>query len=246
MIEEEPLTAPGDLGASYQRFFSFYYYFGGFPVNLEGQKTATLQETREALTALARLFAMNKDERYAAAIQRGYEYYRPKIENDFKPQYAPWHIQAYTDAYEQTHDEHYADYVYWLADGLIETMLRNDPHTLADETGRFFNPQYASWGPPHSSSTGIYTEGISYAYMLAEVRGDVTRMQKYRAAALAGARSLLLVQWTSDAAYYLKYPERVVGSFKVTITDNRGRIDQIGHAGNALSRVQAIISDTRK
>ena len=200
----------------------------------------------EALTALARLFAMNKDERYAAAIQRGYEYYRPKIENDFKPQYAPWHIQAYTYAYEQTHDEHYADYVYWLADGLIETMLRNDPHTLADETGRFFNPQYPSWGPPHSSSTGIYTEGISYAYVLAEVRGDVTRMQKYRAAALAGARSLLLVQWTSDAAYYLKYPERVVGSFKVTITDNRGRIDQIGHAGNALSRVQAIISDTRK
>lgn len=38
-----------NLGASYQRYFSFYYYFGGFPVNLDGQKTSTREEAEATL-----------------------------------------------------------------------------------------------------------------------------------------------------------------------------------------------------
>ncbi len=38
-----------NLGASYQRYFSFYYYFGGFPVNLDRLKTSTLDETKATL-----------------------------------------------------------------------------------------------------------------------------------------------------------------------------------------------------
>lgn len=41
-----------NLGASYQRYFSFFYYFGGFPVNLDGQKTSTREETIQTLEAL--------------------------------------------------------------------------------------------------------------------------------------------------------------------------------------------------
>lgn len=41
-----------NLGASYQRFFAFFYYFGGFPVNLDGQKTRTRDEAIETLRQL--------------------------------------------------------------------------------------------------------------------------------------------------------------------------------------------------
>lgn len=38
-----------NLGASYQRYFSFFYYFGGFPVNLDGLKTSTLDDATATL-----------------------------------------------------------------------------------------------------------------------------------------------------------------------------------------------------
>jgi hypothetical protein len=40
-----------NLGASYQRFFSVFYYFGGFPVNLDGEKTRTREDTINILKA---------------------------------------------------------------------------------------------------------------------------------------------------------------------------------------------------
>jgi hypothetical protein len=202
-----------------------------------GDETSTENEqfySGEALTALALVHRISPDARYGRALERGYVYYSEKLKHDFMPQYAPWHMQAYAIAYENSYDERYAAYTFWLADGLIETMLDNDKHAQADEVGRFYNPEYPSWGPPHSASTGIYVEGLMYAYSVAKDKKDSARMKKYRDAILAGTRSLLLVQWTPESAYYLGRPERVIGAFKATISDNRVRIDQVGHTANAF------------
>jgi len=148
-------------------------------------------------------------------------------------------MQAYALAYLDTKNEEYAHYVFWLADGLIETMLEGDK-ALPDEDGRFFNRAYPDWGPPHSASTGIYVEGLTYAYEVAEERGDTKKMERYADAILRGTRSLLQLQWTPETAYYVDHPDRVVGSFKVSVTNNTMRIDQVGHAANALVRVRAL------
>jgi hypothetical protein len=213
------------------------------------QATSTDEDERfysgEALTALERLAEVEDDPRYDAALDKGMAYYQSYLNKDFWPQYAPWHMQAYSLAYERTHKEEYATYAFWLADGLIETMLKHDTGALPDEAGRFYNPGYAdTWGPPHSASTGIYVEGLTYAYELAKEKGDQKRMARYRDAILQGTRSLLQVQWTTDDAYYLHYPERVVGAFKQTVTNNRFRIDQLGHAANALARVRSVLFDS--
>ncbi|HEY4488257.1 MAG TPA: hypothetical protein VJB97_01950 [Candidatus Paceibacterota bacterium] len=193
----------------------------------------------EALTALARLASASDDTRYDDALTKGHQYYWEKLRNDFSPQYAPWHMQAYALAYLDTKNEEYAHYVFWLADGLIETMLEGDK-ALPDEDGRFFNRAYPDWGPPHSASTGIYVEGLTYAYEVAEERGDTKKMERYADAILRGTRSLLQLQWTPETAYYVDHPDRVVGSFKVSVTNNTMRIDQVGHAANALVRVRAL------
>ena len=192
----------------------------------------------EALTAIAVLARVSGETKYYDALNQSLPYYRVKLADDFYPQYAPWHMQAYTIAYKNTQNEAYAEYVYWLADKLIETMLAEDYAALPDEEGRFSNAMHPEWGPPHSSSTGIYTEGLTYALELAQLRGDSERIEQYQKAVLSGTRSLLHVQWTPESAYYLKYPERTVGAFKRTVTDNRHRIDQLGHALNALTRVR--------
>ena len=41
-----------NLGASYQRFFAFFYYYGGFPVNLDRQPTKTRAEADATLATL--------------------------------------------------------------------------------------------------------------------------------------------------------------------------------------------------
>lgn len=43
-----------NLGASYQRYFSFFYYFGGFPVNLDGQKAGNMVEAQATLRTLGK------------------------------------------------------------------------------------------------------------------------------------------------------------------------------------------------
>lgn len=216
---------------------------GSFQTYVQGEKTDENDRfySGEALTAIALLASATGDEKYYAALTKSLPLYRTKLQADFYPQYAPWHMQAYTIAYRETQDVAYADYVYWLADRLIETMLEEDSAALEDEKGRFYNPDVPTWGVVHSSSTGIYTEGLTYAYQLAKQEGDAKRIERYRKAILSGTRSLLTVQWTPEGAYYLEHPERVVGALKRTPTDNRHRIDQTGHAANALARVGTIV-----
>ena len=213
---------------------------GGFQTFLQDEPTDRDEKfySGEALTALARLSAASDDPRYDDALKRGFTYYRAKLQEDFWPQYAPWHMQAYAIYYDESHDDEHAQYVYWLAEGLIQTMLEDDPHARADEEGRFFNPRYREWGPPHSSSTGIYLEGLVYAYELAKKRGDADEMGRFHEAILAGTRALLQVQWMPESAYYVREPAKVIGHFKTSITNNIGRIDQLGHAANALVKVQ--------
>lgn len=216
---------------------------GSFQTFLQDESTDVddMFYSGEALTALARLSAVSADPRYDAALEKGFIHYREKIQNDFWPQYAPWHIQAYSIYFEEKKNDDYARYVYWLAEGLIQTMLEDDPHARPDEVGRFFNPKYRDWGPPHSSSTGIYLEGLAYAYRLAKERGDTREMERYEDAIRQGTRALLQVQWTPESAYYVEEPSRVVGHFKVSVTNSIGRIDQLGHAANALVMVQNVL-----
>jgi hypothetical protein len=195
----------------------------------------------EALTALARLAAVSDDPVYDSALEKGLAYYRKKIREDFWPQYTPWHMQAYAIAYENDPRPEYAEYVFWLADSLIETMLERDPEARPEEEGRFYNPARAhEWGVVHSASTGIYTEGLAYSLELAENIGDA-RKGRYREALLRGTQSLLTVQWTPESAYYILRPERVVGSFKLSVVNNIGRVDQTGHAANALARIRELV-----
>ncbi len=41
-----------NLGVNHQKYFAFFYHFGGFPVNLAGRRTATIDEATATLAAI--------------------------------------------------------------------------------------------------------------------------------------------------------------------------------------------------
>lgn len=218
---------------------------GSFQTFLQKEQTSDNDRfySGEALTALARLAAASDDSSYDEALLKGLGFYREKLKNDFWPQYTPWHMQAYVLAYQDNPKEEYAEYVFWLAEGLIQTMLEADREASAEERGRFYNLRYPAWGAPHSASTGIYVEGLTYAYELATIKADKRKMRRYKEAILLGTRSLLQVQWTPELTLALPRPERATGSFKETPAKGDLRIDQLGHAANALVRVRETVLD---
>jgi hypothetical protein len=240
--DAEPLSEQerkfGDFLLRMQRSDGSFQTFLHDPASTENDRFYS----GEALSAIARLYAISNDERYRSAMERGFAHYSLVLENEFAPQYAPWHIQAYALAYSSTNDAAYVAHAFMLADSLVEEMLYADSDALPDEVGRFYNPEKRStWGPPHSSSSGIYVEGLTYAYALASDLGDAGRAQIYREAIVLGMRYLAQVQFTEKRAKGFAFPERVRGALKENISDFDIRIDQTGHAMNALARIVTLL-----
>lgn len=197
----------------------------------------------EALLAAARLAKSTGDRSWLEYVERGFMYYKPLLTTRFMPQFAPWHTMAYAEAYGQTGEQQYADFVFQLNDRLIDEMLQTDTADPA-QLGRFYNSKHDSeWGPPHSSSTAVYVEGITYAYDLAVELGDQQRAESYRNAIQLGARSLLQLQYTDRDAEQFEHYERIRGAIRRTTDRSEIRIDQTGHAVNALPRVVRILSE---
>lgn len=195
----------------------------------------------EALLAAAQLFKFSGEAKWLNFVERSFEYYRLKITENFLPQFAPWHTMAYAEIFERTGEQKYADFIFWLNDKLIAEMLEKNPAEPAT-LGRFYNSKKrAEYGPPHSSSTAIYIEGVTYAVETAEKLGDEKRVKNYREAVRLGARSLLQLQFTFENSREFKNPERLVGAIRRAVNRAEIRIDQIGHAANALPRVKKIL-----
>ncbi len=197
----------------------------------------------EALLAAARLFEFSGEAKWLDFVEHGFEHYRLKITDDFLPQFVPWHTMAYAEIFEQTGKQKYADFIFWMNDKLIEEMLTvntDDPRTL----GRFYNSEkHAKYGPPHSSSTAVYVEGVAYAHAVAEKLGDAERVKNYREAIRLGTRSLLQLQFTFENSREFKNQERLIGAIRRMIDRSEIRIDQVGHAANALPRVKKILKN---
>ena len=130
-----------------------------------------------------------------------------------------------------TGERKYADAIFVLNDKLLE---------LQDTTkyiGRFFDPATPQYGTPHSSSDGVYTEGLAYAYEAATVLGDTARQQRYRRAMELSVRNLLSLQYTADTASRYEHPDRVIGAFKFDRDRSGIRIDSTQHVMDAYRKM---------
>jgi hypothetical protein len=110
--------------------------------------------------------------------------------------------------------------------------------------GRFYSPAFPEYGDPHSSSDGVYTEGLAYALELASACGDKRRAVSSFIAIEDAVANLISLQLTAKDAGSLQSPEAALGAFRVRAGSEFIRIDCIGHIMDAYRRILQVLSPT--
>jgi hypothetical protein len=197
----------------------------------------------EALLFWSKLHQVRGDTQILDRCYQSFGYYREWYRQHPNPAFIPWHTQAYAQLYLATHDQEFLDFVFQMNDDLLS--LQQVAETIyLDLEGRFHNPDRAEWGPPHSSSTGVYLEGLVVALALAIQVGDQARVQRYHQAIWRGVRSLRQLQFRDlSDMFYISKPTSVQGGIRTTVYDNTIRIDNVQHGLMALMALQQLPSD---
>ena len=165
---------------------------------------------------------------YDAMIKSQNYYVERYVENlseHYYPAYVPWHTQSLNKIYKNTNDSRYADVIFTLNDELLKIQDTTNKKTL----GRFYNASHHEYGSPHSSSDGVYTEGLAYAYEIAQLVNDTTHMKKYKAAIQLGCDNIISLQYNEENSKSFEFPERIIGAVRYNIDDYRIRVDTTQH-----------------
>lgn len=187
----------------------------------------------EALVALLEYYIRTGLTRYFDEAARSAEFYLEEyvrnIADNYYPAYVPWHTIAYRHLYELTKADKFAEAVFTLNDKLLELQDRSY------RIGRFFNPATPQYGLPHASSDGVYTEGLAYAFEMAQRTGDEVRAGRYLDAIMLSLKNIASLQYREklDESSLPLYAYR--GAIRTNAEKNRwARIDNAQHTIDAI------------
>ncbi len=185
----------------------------------------------ECLLAWATLYELEPDDALRERYMRVFEYYRTWHRRNRNPAFIPWHTQAHFIMWKATRETELATFIFEMNDWLVDTMSQWEGVAYDDMRGRFYAGG-GRYGPPHSSSTGVYLEGLIDAFELARTVEDTQRMQVYRQAICRGLRSVMQLVFADDVdMFYVgdHYRERTLGAVRETVYDNVVRVDNVQH-----------------
>ena len=116
-----------------------------------------------------------------------------------------------------------------MSDWLLSMQQVRSP-LYADIAGRFYDPKRPKFGTPHSSSTGVYIEGLIDAYEMAKRTGDKTRQARYALSLSRGIRSVMQLQFVDDVdMYYVTDRAQTKGGLRTTVIRPEVRVDNVQH-----------------
>ena len=177
----------------------------------------------EALYALAGMYQAFGDIRYKKSMDWALEfYYREKWKSHA---FLPWTISAFASLYEQTSEQKYADYVFFLGNQLLTQQNLDGSDAV-----------YGSFHNIPSANTGSYMEGLGDAIHVARLVKDERRLKLYQERAKMGYRWLFLLQYKEFDAAALKRPKMAQGGFRNTLTGSQLRIDNTQHAISSFAK----------
>jgi len=188
----------------------------------------------EALLFYACLYRHTEEADPRDRARRTFRYYREWHRARRNPAFIPWHTQACVGLFRAIGDPELRDFVFEMNDRLITTQQWGGG-LPQDVWGRFYDPNWPGYGPPHAASTGVYLEGLAFAHALATEAGDDARASAYRGAIRRGLRNLRQLQIVSDAdMFYVSKPQHVQGAIRTEVYNNEIRLDNVGHTMLAL------------
>lgn len=201
----------------------------------------------EALVALMR----SQQHRPAAwkleAVRKALPYYQARWRASKNLTMTPRHAAAYTEAYLQTKDKAYADFVFEMADWVCTFQHRQLDPLHPQWVGGFMpcvDGKPAQGAP--SIGTAVLAEGLVEAGRIARQVGDVTRWQRYKDTAERSLQFLTTLQYSPAntrhfAAWYQPY---VVGGFHASHSDGNLRLDYTQQAVCAMVGYMMYAADT--
>ncbi|MEM1255310.1 MAG: aspartyl/asparaginyl beta-hydroxylase domain-containing protein [Cyanobacteria bacterium P01_H01_bin.21] len=191
----------------------------------------------EALLFWASLYQRTRAPELLERCKKSFGYYQNWHQQNRNPAFVPWHTQAYTLLYRETKDPTFLDAIFEMNDWLM-MMQQWETAKYPDLLGRFYNPEFSDYGPPHASSTGVYLEGLADAYDLAIETGDSKRAARYQTAIWRGLRSIRQLQFKNKSdLFYISQPSPVYGAVRTTVYNNVIRIDNVQHCLMALIKL---------
>ncbi len=199
----------------------------------------------EAILALLEYEEKTGDKKYLDAAVRAEDHYVARyvteMEQNYYPAYVPWHTMSLAKLWKASDPTHslvngYVTSIFALNDKLLELQ------DTSDVVGRFYNPLTPQYGNPHSSSDGVYTEGLAYAYEVARDVGDTVRAERYRRALELAVQHLISLQYTTANTSHFSHPERAIGGFRISKDRSDMRIDSTQHTMDAFRKLLAVLS----
>lgn len=199
----------------------------------------------ETLLYWAVRYRRHPDPKLLKNFQSAFEFYRRWHRQNRNPAFVPWHTQAAARIYMSTQKPDLKEFIFEMNDWLL-SMQQWDKAEYPDFRGQFWDPKRPEFGNrPHVSSTGVYLEGLVWAYRVADQSGDRQRAQNYRLAILRGLRSLRQHQFVDEVdLFYATAPEAAVGGLRSTVYDSAIRVDNGAHALNALLDIEATFKES--
>ena len=181
----------------------------------------------EAILALVEYFERSGNKLYLDAALKSAEFYIKKyvqnIEKNYYPAYVPWHTISYAKLYKITNDLKFVKAIFILNDKLLELQ------DATSEVGRFFNPATPEYGAPHSSSDGIYTESLAYAFEIADLANDTDGKERYKKSIELSLENIQKLQYRSPLPNSPIPFESYRGGIRTNIANPQARIDNAQH-----------------
>jgi hypothetical protein len=189
------------------------------------------------------LFALLRSQKHRPAA------WKTELARQAAPHYRAWwkahrnlafvsaQTAAWTEAYLQTKDATFADFVYEMNDWLCGLQYDQiDPHRLVWYGG------FRSWADgksvdsPPTIDSAVYAESLAEACRTARAGTDLARHQRYMDALERGLQFVARLQYTDANAQHFAewYRPRLVGAFHASSQDGNLRIDYTQHALTAL------------
>lgn len=171
--------------------------------------------------------------------------YVDEIEKNYYPAYVPWHVQSLNKLFLRFEKQEYSDAIFKLTDKLLELQNTNTSSQFVPDTvGRFYNSTTPEYGAPHSSSDGVYLEGVAHAYEVAVKVNDAVRKGWYWDSIILGLHNLQNLQFSNyDRLYFAPKPDEVLGAMRVSVTVPDVRIDTTAHCLDAMEKISQLMNE---
>ncbi len=151
--------------------------------------------------------------------------------------FVPWQTAAYTEAFVQTKEPVFAEFVYEMNDWLCGLQYDQiDPRRLVWYGGFMQWSAGKAVDAPPTIGSAVYAESLAEARRAARAGIDPARYQRYTEVLQRCLQFLVRLQYTDANTQHFQewYRPRLVGGFHASAQDGNLRIDYAQHALSAL------------